>query len=194
MLKINLLPETARKASLSPIEQLHRTPLMWVAVGLLIGIAALFAVPISFRQGELRQLQAKIQVLEPKKAEVDRLQQYLQQLRAQETAFRSVKRGQGTWSRRLSILSNVTPEGIWFTDLTLDQTKGLVIQGSAIGQGGAEMVSVGRLVQELKADQDFASAVKDIQIESIKRVPEGEIEVVQFTLACTLTNEASKLQ
>lgn len=194
MLKINLLPESARKASLSPIEQLHRTPLMWVAAGVLVGIAMLFAVPSYFREAELRQLQAKSQRLEPKKAEVDRLQQYLQQLRAQETAFRSVKRGHGTWSRRLNILSDVIPEGIWFTDFVLDQTKGLVIQGSAIGQGGGETVSVGRLVQELKANPDFASAVKDIQIESIKRIPEGELELVQFTLACTLKDEASSLQ
>jgi len=62
-----------------------------------------------------------------------------------------------------------------------------VIQGSAIGQAaGSEMVSIGRLVQDLKADADFSAVVKDIQIESIKRSQDKEVEIVQFTLTCTL--------
>ena len=191
MLKINLLPEGARKASVSPIEQFHRTPLMWLFVGgLVVFVLALF-VPITLRHQQLRQLQAKIRTLEPKKREVDQLQRLLQRLRTQEQAFRGLGKGQNLWSKRLNILSDVTPEGIWFTDLTLEEGKGLVIQGSALGLGGAEMVGIGRLVQDLKTNPDFASAIKDIQIESIKRVQEKEIELAQFTLTCALQEAAA---
>lgn len=186
MLKVNLLPESARKMSLSPLEQFHRTPLMWGAVALMAGFAVLLLIPIGTLQRQLRQLNSKIELLEPKKAEVDRIQRTLQTLRAQEGAFRNIKQGRSLWSKRLNLLSDVTPKDIWFTELTLDPAKGLIIEGSAIGQGGSEMVNVGRLREDLKADPDFAAAVKDIQIESIKRIQDKEIEIVQFTLSCTL--------
>ena len=191
LLKVNLLPESARKATLSPIEQFHRTPLMWIVVGLMVGVAVLLLIPLGVLQGELRQLNIKIELLEPKKMEVDNIQRTLQTLHAQEAAFRNLKQGRSLWSKRLNVLSDATPDGIWFTELTLDPAKGLIIEGSAIGQGGSEMVNVGRLREDLKKDPDFAAAVKDIQIESVKRVQEKEIEVVQFTLSCPLVETAA---
>ena len=188
MLKVNLLPESARRVTLSPIEQLHRTPLMWMVVGVMVAFPLVLLVPLGLRFRALQQLNAKTQVLQPKKLQVDRIQQLLRQLQQQEAEFRGLKEGQSLWSKRLNILSDVTPDGVWFTELTLDPVKGLSVQGSAIGQGGSEMVHVGRLVSDLKASPDFAAAVKDIQIESIKRVQDKEIEVVQFTLTCALVN------
>ena len=191
MLQINLLPEGERKASLSSVEQFHRTPLMAIVV---IGMAAIVLflwLPLTLRRQQLRKLNDEIQSLAPKKAELDRLQQVIRQLHSQETAFQALQRGQHRWAKRLNALSTYTPEGVWYTDLMLDPTRGLVIQGSVIGQGGTEMGSIGRLVQELKNDADFASAVKDIQIESVKRSQDHEIEIVQFTLMCSLTEGGS---
>ena len=191
MLTINLLPESARKITLSPIEQFHRTPLMWLLAASLAGFALSLSLPINWRRHQLQQLNSKIDTLRPKKAEVEALQQTLQQLREQEAAFQSLKSGRGSWGQRLNILSDATPDGIWFTDFNLDKQFGLAIQGSAISQGGSEMDRVYRLVQDLKANPDFMSALRDIQIESIARTQDGEIEVVQFTLTCSLV-EVSK--
>ncbi|MBI3330542.1 MAG: PilN domain-containing protein [Candidatus Omnitrophica bacterium] len=191
MLRVNLLPDGARKAALSPLEQLHRTPLMWLAAAVMVLFAASLTASRALGHRRLQALNAKIQALAPKKAEVDQIQRLLQQLRAQEAAFRGLKRGQGLWSKRLNALSNVTPDGVWFTELVLDPAKGLILQGAVIGEGGSEMVRVGQLVQSLQADPDFASAVQDIQIESIKRLQEQEIEVVQFTLTGALVTASS---
>jgi len=188
MLTINLLPASARKTALSSLEQFHRTPLMWMAVVVMVGLVMALWVPLTIRRGQLRQLNAKIDALTPKKLEVERLQQFTRQLHAQEASFKGLAQGRYRWSRRLNTLSTLTPEGTWFTELSLDQTKGLVIQGSAIGEGGNEMVHIGRLVQDLKADSDFSAAVRDIQIESIKRFQDKEIEIVQFTLTCALAD------
>ena len=185
MLKINLLPDSARRATLSPIEQFHRTPLMWMAGIIMIAIPIALWVPVYLRSRQLQALNAKIQVLEPKKAEVERLQRTLQDLRAQQAAFEGMSKKQGLWSKRLSILSNLTPAGVWFTDLMLDEARGLIIQGSGIGQGDPELASVTRLVTELKKDTDFTAAFKNISIESIKTVQDGELEIVQFTLTCS---------
>ena len=184
MLRINLLPEGARKATLSQVEQLHRTPLLWIIASSLIGFALVCLIPISVHRQQLQQLNAKIQTSQPKQTELDQLQHELQQLRAQEAAFRGLSRAEGLWSRRLNTLSNAMPDGVWFTELTLNEDKGLVIEGAAVGESGAEMGQVGRLVGDLKADPDFASVFKDIQIESIKRAPEKEIELVRFTVSC----------
>ncbi len=185
MLTINLLPEGARQPGFSPIEQIHRTPLLWVVVGLMAAIPILLGIPMFLRSKQLEGMTAKVETLKPKKAEIDQLQQVLQQLRAQEAAFRGLEKGEGLWSKRLNTLSNMTPNGVWFTELALDQAKGLVIQGAAVSQISPE-ISVTRLTQDLKADPDFGSAVKDINIESIKRVQEGEFEIVHFTLTCPL--------
>ena len=186
MLKVNLLPEAARKTTLSPIEQFHRTPLMWAILALVVVIPVVLWMPMQRHDQQLQRLNNTIHMLEPKRAEVERLQQALEQLRIQDAAFRGMQKGQGIWSKRLNTISNVTPDGVWFTDLALDEVKGLVIQGSAIGQADPELANVTHLAQALKADADFASAFKDINIESIRTVPEGDIEIVQFTLTCPL--------
>jgi len=154
-----------------------------------IGMASLVLLlwlPIALRRQQLQTLNTDIQALTPKKAAADELQRVIHRLRMQESAFQGLEQGHRRWAKRLNTLSTLTPDGVWFTDFVLDPARGLVIQGSAIGQGGTEMVHIGRLVQELKNDADFAAAVKDIQIESIKRTQSGEIEIVQFTLTCSL--------
>jgi len=187
MLKINLLPPGEQKATLSRIEQLHRTPLMWIVVAVMVAFPLLLVAPMSLRRQQLQRLNATIQPLAPKKTEMDQMKRATEQLRAQEAAFQGLRENQHRWAKRLNTLSDLTPAGVWFTEFALDRKRGLVIQGSAIGQAaGSEMVSIGRLVQDLKADADFSAVVKDIQIESIKRSQDKEIEIVQFTLTCTL--------
>ena len=187
MLQINLLPESERKATLSPVEQFHRTPLMAIVIISMASLVILLWLPIALRKQQLQKLEHEIEALAPRKAEMDQLQQVIHRLRSQQEAFQGLQQGQRRWAKRLNTLSTQTPDGVWFTDFILDPARGLIIQGAAIGQGGAEMVHIGRLVQELKNDADFSAAVKDIQIESIKRSQDREIEIVQFTLTCSLS-------
>ena len=192
MLRINLLPEDQQKTTLSPIEQFHRTPFMWIVLGIVVALPLFSLAPIAIRRQQLAKLNAKIDVLEPKKVAVDQLQRFLQTLRAQELAFQDVAKGQGLWAQRLNTLSDATPDGVWFTELTLDPTKGvLTIRGSAVGQTDPGAISVTRFVHSLKGDSNFIASLKDIQIESLKRVQDGEIEVMQFTLSCPLLEGAS---
>jgi Tfp pilus assembly protein PilN len=189
MLTVNLLPEHARKITLSPIEQFHRTPLLWILVGLMALLVAAPLIPIAISGQQLRGLTASLQTLEPRRQQVEQLRRVIAELRAQEAALQRVRTGQELWSKRLNILSDVTPDGVWLTELLLDPANGLTIHGSAIGRGGSELASIRQLVKDLQADADFAAVVQDIQIESIKRVQEKEIEVVQFALACALRQQ-----
>ena len=185
-LRINLLPENARTPTQLPVEQLHRTPLAAIALVVLIGLPVALQVPLQIHRGQLQQLTKKIQTLQPKQAEVTRVQGLLTRLHAQQAAFQGLKAGTDTWAQRLNILSNVTPNGVWFSELSLDRAKGLVIQGMALASQGPEMVTVTRLVQDLQADPKFSAPFKQIQLESIKRVQQGDFDVVQFTITCTM--------
>jgi Tfp pilus assembly protein PilN len=186
MLKINLVPHDARKPTSSPLAELHRTPLMRLIIAGMMLVAALQALPIMMRKRQLRELRGTIEALVPKKAELDQLQRMLYRLQVKERAFQQFDKEQGGWAARLNGLSDLTPDGVWFHEFVLDAEQGLIIQGLAIGQGGTEMVSIGRLVQDLKAHPDFAAAVQEIQIESIKRTQDRDMELVQFTLTCPL--------
>lgn len=194
MLKIDLLPRTDRRTSSAPIGQWQRLPIVWVGAGVILMLALAPLLLVQVQKRKVAQLNARLKLLQPKRAAIDQVQQMLSRLREQESAFSRLSREGDRWSKRLNTLSDVTPDGVWFEELVLDRTKGLVIRGSAIGEGGAEMMRVGRLVQDLKADPGFSAAVKDIQIESIKRMQEREVEVVKFTLACALAGDQAVVE
>ena len=190
MITINLLPESYRKPKASPIEQLPRSPLTLIVVGGLVGVTALLGVVWQIRQAHAAVLAGQLNSLQPKKMEVDKLMAAVQTLRDQHAVYGRLRDARSRWALLLNALSDVTPEGVWFTDLSVDQQRGLTIQGSAIGGGGEEMVRIGRLVQDLKADPRFTALVQDTQIESIKSLQDGEIEVISFTLTCRLAGSA----
>ena len=190
MLRINLLPEERRKTPQSKVEQLHRTPLMAVLIGVAVALPLVLLMPIQVSTRQLQRLNGEIAGLKPHQEELVKLQRFLETLKGQESALQTLSKGGGLWAQRLNIISDATPEGVWFTEMILDPQKGLLLRGSAIGRSDPGMVNVGRFVHSLKADPIFMAMVKDIQIESIKRVQEGDVEVMQFTVNCTLVNPA----
>lgn len=186
MITINLLPENYRKLTVSSVQQFHRSPLAFLIVIVLVSPLLILGTLWKLRQAQAGQLITHLSQLDPQKTEADQLKTSVQALRDQQAALQRLSRERRQWTKLLNRLSDVTPDGVWYTDLSLDQQQGFVVQGAAISQGGEEMVRIGRLVQDLKADPNFSSMIQDIQIESIKTVQEKEVEVVEFTLTCKL--------
>lgn len=190
MITINLLPEAYRKAKATTLQELPRSPLAILLVMVLVGLGLCFGGVVQVRKARLAQLTSRLQQLQVKKTAIDSLKTAVQQLRDQQQAFERLSHERSQWAQYLNRLSDVTPEGVWYMDLSLDiLQKGLTLRGLAVSQSGEEMVRIGRLVQELKADPTFSHAVKNIQIESIKSAQdqdqekEGQIELVEFTIA-----------
>jgi Tfp pilus assembly protein PilN len=186
MVTINLLPVSYRKPKESQAHQLARSPLAFLAAGGLIAIALLLVATTRVRHMRLAGIENQLQQIRSRKASLDALMASVQELRDQKLGLERVIKSRSQWAKRLNQLSNVTPEGVWFTDLLLDAEKGLVIQGSALGHGGEEMVQIGRLAQDLKSDPGFSAMVRDIQIQSIESMQEKETEIVKFTLTGSL--------
>ena len=185
---VNLLPTAYRKPEVGSVQQFVRSPLALIAAAALAGLAGLLLMLAQVRQAALAQVEVQLREVQPKRQAIEELAKTVQMYTDQRGVLERVVQSHSQWARRLNQLSNVTPEGVWFTDLLIDLDKGLVLQGSAIGQGGAEMVQIGRLAQDLKADAVFSAVVRDIQIQSIESVQDQETEVVKFTLTGTMVN------
>ena len=186
MITINLLPESYHKAAAAPIPQLHRSPLVLIVAAIVLALTMLLALARQVRQMQLSPLTEQLRQLQPKRVEVERLRLALAQLRHEQTTFEGLRPGESAWAMRLNELSDATPEGIWLTTVSLDPVHGLVIEGAALGDEGQEMAKIGQFVQSLKDQPAVASTVREIQIESIKSVKDGDIEITLFTVTCQL--------
>ena len=60
LLEINLLPAEERRDATASVEQLHRMPLVWIIVAIVILIPVALAVPVSARQRRLNALQQQV--------------------------------------------------------------------------------------------------------------------------------------
>lgn len=185
MITINLLPESYRPQKAGSIQQFHRSPLALILAAVLVGSPAGLAAWRGMSQVRLSQVRAKLDTLATKKAAIDRLKASLSALQRQARALEATGRQRGAWAPRLNAIADVTPLGVWFTELTLDPQK-LVLEGAAVKQRGDGMTAVNRLVQDLKQDPRLASVISDIQLGNIRNVQDGDMELMEFTITCKL--------
>lgn len=186
MITVNLLPEAYRKPQVTSIQQFRRSPLAIIGVSVLVGLGLLFGGLKGLGQMHLGRLNARLQALASQQQAINEVKAAIATLREQQQVFEQLDRQRSQWAHRLNILSDVTPDGVWFTELVLDGQHTLTLHGAAISHGGEEMAAVSRFVQDLKTHPQLSGVFRDIQIQSIQNVQEGEIELMEFTLACEL--------
>lgn len=188
MISVNLLPQAYRKAGSSSFQQFHRSPLAIGLVSLLVGLGLFLVALRGVGQLRLAHLTARVNTLTSKHqalAEVKEVKTALAALREQHQTLQYLDRQRSHWAACLNVLSDAIPEGMWLTELTLEPQSQLVLAGMAMSQGGEGVASITRFVQELKADPRLAGVIRDIQIETVQNVQEGQIELTKFTLTCT---------
>lgn len=192
MITINLLPESARKPQTTSLQQFPRSPLAIGLVGGLIGVSVLLLGAKVILQARLRGLTATLQQQQPQKAQAEAVRASVTALRDRDELYQRLSRERSDWTQRLSALAEMTPDGIWLTDFAFDPDEGLALQGAAIGNGGEEMIRIRRFVQDLRSHPAFAALIKDVQIESIKSVLDGDVEIVKFALTGQLSQPPAK--
>lgn len=190
MIRINLLPAGARRARTLSMKTLPRSPLIALAAAVLLllplGLIGLKAA----NRARLKRLSATLQTLAPQKHEADRINAEAEALRAQHRLLEQLNQRRSRWAQRLNALSDATPDGVWFTDLTVEPQRGISLKGYALTQGGEDMARIGRLVHDLKASPAFAGALTQLEIESINTKQDGPIELAEFSLNGTWTEPA----
>ena len=187
---VNLLPDTYRKATPSSLQQFHRSPLAIGLVSVLVGLGLLLVALRGVNQFRLARLMARVNTLAPKQQAIGEAKAALAALREQQRTLAYLEHQRSHWAVCLNVLSDVIPAGLWLTGLTLDPQNTLVLDGMAIDQGGEGMTPVTQFVQALKADPRLAGVVREIQVEGIKNIQDGQIGLMKFTLTCSLVNTA----
>jgi len=150
--------------------------------GALIGFWLVLMAAKGLYQIRLGQLKTRIQQLQPKQAEAETLRTSVETLRTQHQLYQRITQARSQWARSLNALSDVVPDGVWLRELVITPTEKVELKGSVVAQGGEEMVRLRRLVQDLKADPRFLMPGWELQIDSIKSVPDGQIEVLEFAM------------
>ena len=192
MITINLLPESARKPQTTSLQQFPRSPLAMGLIGGLLGVSVLLLGAKIILQVRLRGLTATLQQQQPQKIQAEAVRASVNALRERYELYQRLSRERSDWTQRLSALAAMTPDGIWLTDFAFDPDEGLALQGSAIGNGGEEMIRIRRFVQDLRSHPAFAALIKDVQIESIKSVLDGDVGIVKFALTGQLSQPPAK--
>jgi len=182
MIEINLLPRKPGQDQTSSLRQLHRMPLPWIVVGLMVGYVFVLFGWVTWQGRVAATLKDRVAVLQPQQVKVQALQQVVEQLRAQESAFQGLGSGIVRWSDRLSVLAQAAPSTVWYTELILDPLEGVVLQGAAIEQGGKEMAHLRKLNNALSKAPGYGETFGGIRIDSIQRTKDKEIAIIEFVL------------
>ncbi len=181
MLEINLLPAEMRKTAPNPVQQLHRSPLVWMVVIGILGFWLFLQIGLMGANAKLANTNSEIQRLQPQQTRAQQLQKTIEDLKLRYTAFGQLTQGY-LWAERLNLLSDLVPEVIWLRELVMDAKEGIVVQGTAIERDGKALASLGNYVQDLNTQPAFNSVFRRLEIDSIKRVMDERIELVEFLL------------
>ncbi len=192
MIEINLLPPERRKKTL----ELPKFPLLPVGMGILgilVTVNFTLGLIVGRRNAQIKRLTEEWELNLPSKQQADAISSTINELRTKKEVMDSLIGRRFLWSKKLNLLSDLIPRGIWLTRLSLDE-KGdlrfLTLEGVAMPLKGREMVTlVTKFMDALKEDKEFFEGFEAIELGPIKRKKVEKIEVMKFTLVCQLAGE-----
>ena len=194
MIVINLVPEHLRKRSargvLSSIDlDIPREVLLGVGaafVAFLVLAHVLLLTAQSAQGVRLGLVKAQWEKLLPDRNRIDAIGTELRGLRKKVTTITDItSAGTSRWSRKMNVLSDVLPKGVWLKKINLDSGT-LSLEGSAFSKTQSEIVTVGNFVASLKKEGAFADDFSSIEVQSIQRDKRGPTEVVDFVITAKL--------
>lgn len=188
---INLLPGASparRTRALRPNFQVPRgMPL--VIAGSVLGILALVVVAVllmgSAQQRTLARLRREWDALSPKRTAFIELQAEQARLDARLAVLTKLVEGRAVWAQRLNRLSDLVPDGVWFSRATIEPPSQLTLEGSALERTGEGMQAVSKLLSGLQGDQSFTSIFDQIALQSFTTRTVGSTELLDFTIVCS---------
>lgn len=201
MIEINLLPQELRvktkekapqQVVVTAIAGFNRDKLFIYAIPVLLGLFVLahlyFAVIGIAKGGHLASLKRKWMELEPQKKTLDEFsQQY--SLVSQDAGLTQLLINQRIlWAQKLNKLSLNLPAGVWFNDLSLVK-QSLTIQGSVISLKMEELNLINKLLDSLKADNEFFKDFASLELSSVQKRSIGSYDIADFVLTGILKSK-----
>lgn len=189
MIEINLLPEELRKKKSEPFlnldlgEKKLKLFIGGAAAGLLIFIIIMLSLGSFVRKNQINSLLARERGFSGKLSEIEAVNKEIAVLKAKMAALDQLTKRKFLWAEKLNQLSDLVLPGIWFTRVCTDSENRLIIEGSVVSKSEEAMAFVGKLMKNLKDDQQFFKDFKNIKLESVQRKNKEEKDVVDFKIA-----------
>lgn len=190
MIVINLVPENLRKRSARGMGlDIPREVLLGVGVAFIALLAAAHVLLLTAQSAQgvrLGLVKAQWERLLPDRNRIDAIGTELRDLRKKVTTITGItSAATSPWSRKMNVLSDALPKGVWLKKINLDGGT-LTLEGSAFSKTQSEIVTVGNFVDNLKKEGAFADDFSSIEVRSIQRGKRGPTEVADFVIAAKL--------
>ncbi len=201
MIEINLLPQELRvKTKEKALEQVivmtttgfSRDKLFIYAIPVLLGLFVLahlyFAVITMVKGGQLASLKHKLVDLEPQKKILDEFNQQYSATSQDAGLTQLLISQRALWAQKLNKLSLNLPAGVWFNDILLVK-QNLTIQGSVVSLKMEELNLINRLLDSLKADNEFFKDFASLELSNVQKRSIGSYDIADFVLTGTLKSK-----
>ncbi len=181
MIEINLLP-TGKKKKERRVPAISSKAIMYACVGLaalLVSIHLLLGALVLIKKGQLNNLNNQWPQFEADKTKLDTLRKDLSALESNVRTIEKLTTKRISWSKKLELLSDIIPSGIWLTDLSITSER-FILQGSAVSKKSEEMALIGKYLNELKSKPEFIKNITNLELGPAQRKLVKGWEIVDF--------------
>ncbi len=193
MIEINLVPVELRKKrkNKSLLRGLNIPRELMIGAGggvvlFLLGLHLVLLLVNITRLVHYKKLQKQWAQMSPLKEKVDSVATEMRGLQDQLATLDEVTgKSNILWSRKLNILSDTLPRGVWFKKMGFNGDI-FSVEGSAISRQGEEMISVHNFTSALKKNKDFLDNFADLKLGSIQTRKLDKIEIADFLITTNL--------
>lgn len=201
MIEINLLPEELRvKTKEKASEQVtikngssfNHDQLFVYAIPALLALFVLahfyFAMITVSKNGRLASLNRKWMDLAPQKEALDEFSWEFSAVSQDASLTQLLIKQRILWAQKLNKLSLNLPVGVWFNDISLAK-QSITIQGSVISLKMEELNLINKLIDSLKADNEFFKDFASFELSNVQKRAVGSYDVADFVLVGVLKSK-----
>lgn len=182
MIEINLIPEELKQKAKKEAEQVETKKFLYfipLFFAILVIAHVYLAVILLSNNSQLRQLNNKLQQLEPQKKALEGFRKEYTVSSSDIQAMQQLTAQRINWAEKLNRLSANLPSGIWLEEISV-LNKEFSLKGSAVSLRKEEVTLINRLLTNLKNDADFFKDFNNLELSSVEVRVIGGQEVADF--------------
>jgi len=136
------------------------------------------------------QIEKKWEQILPAKKQADKVISQIRQLHAKEKDVEElIGVDRILWARKLNIISDSLPRGVWLRRVAFEDGRTFVIEGSAISRQQNEMAAIHEFTHNLRQGKLFLKHFQEMDIGSMTRRQVKDRELVDFSIVAGLKIE-----
>ncbi len=197
MIDINLAPPDLRRKPKRRIlpKGFHVPPEVIIGGGggLLLFLIAIH-IFIIFKHISLKkrymQTKKEWESIQPSKKKVDKIISEIRKLQSiKQDVDKLIDADRILWAKKLNIISDSLPRGVWLRHIAFEDGKTFTIEGSAISRQQNQIVAIHEFTHNLRQQDAFLKHFQEMDIDSITRRQINGTELVDFSIVASLKQE-----